>query len=731
MNIYERAAKVKPSELMQDDLDQKVEVVSISDKPQNIQTKLGSPVEAKIAANDTAVEKNAEQTSEQSVEQTNILNNQTEILQRQGRQLSQLNNSMDAMYNLWFKEFNKIDPKIDDRPRTPVMMPRDNDNLVKNANAGASIGDLISDIMDMGGRGRRGGGRAGKGGRGGKKTPNRPGRLSPRVGGGIGAGGMSRLAGAARFLGPAAAVASSGYAGWEVGTWLNNNVVNPGVQWATGDKNASLGTWIYDKIHGDEDLVNSIPSSGGGKYSPDNIAKKAAGQDFGSVSGHFESGGRGVHTVSTGKGDKGGVSYGKHQLSSKTGTMKKFLESDYGAPYREHFRGMTPGTMMFSKRYKEVAESNPGTFEKAQQEFMVATHFNPMASYIKKEFGLDVGTRSRAMQELIYSVATQYGASGTGKKFISEALGGVDLSKVSDEEIIRRIQDYRAATVHKFFKSSSSDVKAGVAKRAGQEKAVLLKMLEGENNMAAQKAAGGGDTTSTPATSTTPQVSAEAPKVPETLAPMKSETTAPATETKSEIPATIAAPKSTEAKKPSLVEAATPQMTVKKEEPAIVPPKPVVAPPQTSLAPTKPEIQKESQVMAPQPLNKANPTPVSSMMPKTATVSLAPSSFNTQTSNVSNNTVNRDYFNNQEHTISAAPLAQTSKVQSVPDPVVRQEYTNVQKVMAVDQPAAGSGPVSGPAPAAQQSSSKEHQKLSEFPAFIDDFGLLFVNSGFL
>ena len=102
MNIYERAAKVKPSELMQDDLDQKVEVVSISDKPQNIQTKLGSPVETKIAANDTAVEKNAEQTSEQSVEQTNILNNQTEILQRQGRQLSQLNNSMDAMYNLWF-----------------------------------------------------------------------------------------------------------------------------------------------------------------------------------------------------------------------------------------------------------------------------------------------------------------------------------------------------------------------------------------------------------------------------------------------------------------------------------------------------------------------------------------------------------------------------------------------------------------------------------------------------
>ncbi|MHA3117246.1 hypothetical protein E0H86_07120 [Acinetobacter sp. ANC 4635] len=44
-------------------------------------------------------------------------------------------------------------------------------------------------------------------------------------------------------------VFAAAYAGYQAGTWLNNHVVNPGVQKLTGDKNATLGTWIYDKFH--------------------------------------------------------------------------------------------------------------------------------------------------------------------------------------------------------------------------------------------------------------------------------------------------------------------------------------------------------------------------------------------------------------------------------------------------------------------------------------------------
>lgn len=60
-------------------------------------------------------------------------------------------------------------------------------------------------------------------------------------------------------LGKLSAVAAAGFAGWEIGTWLNDNVINPGVQKLTGDKDQTLGGWIYDKLHPDE-AAGSKPS---------------------------------------------------------------------------------------------------------------------------------------------------------------------------------------------------------------------------------------------------------------------------------------------------------------------------------------------------------------------------------------------------------------------------------------------------------------------------------------
>lgn len=57
------------------------------------------------------------------------------------------------------------------------------------------------------------------------------------------------LLGTVGKLGAAAGIAGSAFAGWEVGGWLNENVINPTVQNLSGKKNASLGTWIYDKLH--------------------------------------------------------------------------------------------------------------------------------------------------------------------------------------------------------------------------------------------------------------------------------------------------------------------------------------------------------------------------------------------------------------------------------------------------------------------------------------------------
>ncbi|MEO7404886.1 MAG: hypothetical protein ABIU95_14560, partial [Burkholderiales bacterium] len=47
-------------------------------------------------------------------------------------------------------------------------------------------------------------------------------------------------------------------------------------------------------------------------------------EHLGKLSAKYESGGRASGTVSSGKGDPGGVSYGSYQLSSKVGTAQKF-----------------------------------------------------------------------------------------------------------------------------------------------------------------------------------------------------------------------------------------------------------------------------------------------------------------------------------------------------------------------------------------------------------------------
>lgn len=47
----------------------------------------------------------------------------------------------------------------------------------------------------------------------------------------------------------AAGVLMAAYAGWVAGGLLNDKVINPAVQKITGDKNQTLGGWIYDYLH--------------------------------------------------------------------------------------------------------------------------------------------------------------------------------------------------------------------------------------------------------------------------------------------------------------------------------------------------------------------------------------------------------------------------------------------------------------------------------------------------
>jgi len=191
----------------------------------------------------------------------------------------------------------------------------------------------------------------------------------------------------------------------------------------------------------------------------------------GNISGKYESGGRGVKTVSTGKGDKGGVSYGKHQLASNTGTMADFLKSSFGRPYAVRFGATIPGTKEFTAIYNAIASEAPEEFEMAQFMYIGQTHYDPQAAKLAANY-IFVDDRHVAVRECVFSVSVQYGPNTS---FIIKALG--PNFKGTDREFIEKVQDYRASSVGVYFKSSSKAVQKSVADRAADEKKDLLALL--------------------------------------------------------------------------------------------------------------------------------------------------------------------------------------------------------------------------------------------------------------
>src|SRR5437868_13354131 len=81
----------------------------------------------------------------------------------------------------------------------------------------------------------------------------------------------------------------------------------------------------------------------------------ATDDKLGSLSEKYESGNRGPGTVSTGKGDPGGVSYGTYQLSSRVGRADAFVKKYYP----EEFKGLKAGTPDFTARWQKLAKDAP------------------------------------------------------------------------------------------------------------------------------------------------------------------------------------------------------------------------------------------------------------------------------------------------------------------------------------------------------------------------------------
>ena len=233
-----------------------------------------------------------------------------------------------------------------------------------------------------------------------------------------------------------------------------------------------VGTKTWEALDLPDPMLNNPLGEMVDTLAPSTTSTKDGEHVLGDLSKKFETGNRGPGTVSTGKGDAGGVSYGSYQMTSKGGgTVKRFV-NQAGFPWAKRFSGLTPGSDNFTVQWKKIASEEPQRFHTAQHEFIKKTHFDPLVVNVKEESGLDLTARSRAVQDVIWSTAVQHGPN---TPIVDRALKNLKSRGINpstpnfDESLIKAIYDERGRKLPNgdlaYFSRNSKDVQKGVANR--------------------------------------------------------------------------------------------------------------------------------------------------------------------------------------------------------------------------------------------------------------------------
>lgn len=175
---------------------------------------------------------------------------------------------------------------------------------------------------------------------------------------------------------------------------------------------------------------------------PPAAPKPARQRSLGALSERYEAPERGVGTISTGKGDPGGVSYGSYQLSSNAGTATAFVASPEFRPWAAEFRSLEPGTSAFSAKWRAVAARDPEAFLDAQRDFIRRTHYDPAVAKVARMTGYDLNSASDAVREVTFSVSVQHGGATT---ILADAV------KRTDQKLKRSDPGYERALIDKIY----------------------------------------------------------------------------------------------------------------------------------------------------------------------------------------------------------------------------------------------------------------------------------------
>ena len=207
-------------------------------------------------------------------------------------------------------------------------------------------------------------------------------------------------------------------------------------------------------------------------------------EHLGKLSEKFESGGKGCGTVSSGKGDPGGVSYGTYQFATKTGSADAFVRN---SKFAHLFTDYKAGTPEFTAVWKTLAALQPKEFAIAQHDAIAEEYYLPLCQRIKEIWFLDITKRPIAVQDMVWSIAVQHGPkTSLIHNAIIKYLHGRQIS-ASDEDFVKAVYAERMAqdssgTLIYFKKATSKNIKmrASLLNRFRDELETTLKRLSGE-----------------------------------------------------------------------------------------------------------------------------------------------------------------------------------------------------------------------------------------------------------
>ena len=212
--------------------------------------------------------------------------------------------------------------------------------------------------------------------------------------------------------------------------------------------------------------------------------------ELGSLSARYESRG---NPATIGWDSTGGFSYGTYQLAANVGVMNEFhawlarahpdLESQLAAAGGA--AGARAGTEAYKAAWAQVMGTQAGA--EAQHEYAVIAYFVPGNRLIKNKTTLDTTQRSVTVQNVVWSSAIQHGPGGA-RNIFQRALATlgyppneVTATQPTDAAIVRAVYaERRAENGGRYFRSSTSAVRASVVNRFHNEEADALRSLEQE-----------------------------------------------------------------------------------------------------------------------------------------------------------------------------------------------------------------------------------------------------------